>query len=96
MTKPLFNARLLAQAQRESPRVLDDEQRRIVAAWSGSAASGALLGQKEKPLQGQFLSEVFDRLLGYRLIVGAEDVKRARAAKVRVLERELSDLTNQA
>ncbi len=74
MTKPLFNARLLAEAQRESPRVIDDEQRRIVAAWSGSAASGALLGQKEKPLQGQFLSEVFDRLLGYRLIVGPDDV----------------------
>jgi hypothetical protein len=25
MTKPLFNARLLAQAQRESPRVLDQQ-----------------------------------------------------------------------
>lgn len=69
MAKPLFNTRLLAEARRESPRVLDDEQRRIVSAWAASAAAGAFLGQKEKPLQGQFLSEVFDRLLGYRSII---------------------------
>ena len=50
MIKPLFNARLLAEARRERPWVLDDEQRRIVSAWTASAASGALLGQKEKPL----------------------------------------------
>ena len=74
MVKPLFNARLLAEAWRESPRVLDDEQRRMVSAWAASTASGALLGQKEKPLQGQFLSEVFDRLLGYRSIVGAGEI----------------------
>ena len=74
MIKPLFNARLLAEARRERPWVLDDEQRRIVSDWTASAASGALLGQKEKPLQGQFLSEVFDRLLGYRSIVGAGEI----------------------
>ena len=68
--KPLFNARLLAEARAGVAPALDDEQRRIIASWSASAASGALLGQKEKPLQGQFLSEVFDRLLGYRPIVG--------------------------
>ena len=61
--KPLFNRRLLAEALREIPQVLDDEQRKIAASWATSAASGALLGQKEKPLQGQFLSEVFGRLL---------------------------------
>ncbi|WP_295579156.1 DNA methyltransferase [uncultured Lamprocystis sp.] len=70
--KPLFNARLLDDALREIPKALDDEQRRIAASWAASAASGALVGQKEKPLQGQFLSEVFDRLLGYRQIVGAD------------------------
>lgn len=74
MIKPLFNARLLAEARRQRPWVLDDEQRRIVSDWTTSAASGALLGQKEKPLQGQFLSEVFDRLLGYRSIVGAGEI----------------------
>ena len=72
--KPLFNRRLLAEALREIPQVLDDEQRKIAASWATSAASGALLGQKEKPLQGQFLSEVFDRLLGYRQIVGTGDI----------------------
>ncbi|WP_295456475.1 type IIL restriction-modification enzyme MmeI [uncultured Thiodictyon sp.] len=65
--KPRFNARLLGEARRESPVVLDDDQRRIAANWAASA----LLGQKEEPLQGQFLSEVFDRLLGYRQIVSA-------------------------
>ena len=76
MTKPLFNARLLAEARgRTAPGLdLDDERRRIVANWAASAASGALLGQKEKPLQGQFLSEVMDRVLGYRLIVGPDQI----------------------
>ena len=41
MAKPLFNARLLAEARRENPRVLDDEQRRIVSGWAASAASSA-------------------------------------------------------
>jgi hypothetical protein len=72
--KPLFNRRLLAEALRERPQSIDDEQRKIAASWAASAASGALLGQKEKPLQGQFLSEVFDRLLGYRQIVGADGI----------------------
>jgi len=74
MTKPLFNARLLAEARDNVAPELDDDQRRSVASWAASAASGALLGQKEKPLQGQFLSEIMDRLLGYRLIVGPDQV----------------------
>ena len=76
MTKPLFNTRLLAEARgKTAPGLdLDDERRRIVANWAASAASGALLGQKEKPLQGQFLSEVMDRVLGYRLIVGPDQI----------------------
>ena len=76
MTKPLFNARLLAESRgKTAPGLdLDDERRRIVANWAASAASGALLGQKEKPLQGQFLSEVMDRVLGYRLIVGPDQI----------------------
>jgi hypothetical protein len=72
--KPLFNSRLLAEAVGERPAALDEEQRRIAASWAASAANGALLGQKEKPLQGQFLSEVFDRLLGYRQIVGSDGI----------------------
>ena len=72
MTKPLFNPRLLAAARREHPRTLDAEEGRIAAAWAAGAAAGTFLGQKEKPLQGQFLTEVFDRLLGWRQIVGAD------------------------
>lgn len=70
--KPLFNRRLLDEAQRGFTPALDDEQRHIAASWAASAGTGALLGQREKPLQGQFLSQVIDRLLGYRQIVGAD------------------------
>jgi hypothetical protein len=72
--KPLFNRRLLGEALRDIPPPFDEEQGRIAASWAASVASGALLSQKEKPLQGQFLSEVLDRLLGYRQIVGADGV----------------------
>lgn len=70
--KPLFNRRLLDDARRDHPLELDDEQRRIAASWATSAGNGSLLGQKEKPLQGQFLSQVVDRLLGYRQIVSGD------------------------
>lgn len=70
--KPLFHPRLLAAALAQHPGALDVEQRELAANWAASAALGSLLGQKEKPLQGQFLSEVFDRLLGYRQIVGSQ------------------------
>ena len=71
--KPLFNRHLLADALRELPPAPDDAQRAIARNWATSAARGGLPGQKEKPLQGQFLSEVLDRLLGYRQPVGADD-----------------------
>ena len=76
MTKPLFNPRLLAEARGKTAPApeLDDERQRLIANWAASAASGALLGQKEKPLQGQFLSEVLDRVLGYRLIVDPDQI----------------------
>jgi type I restriction-modification system DNA methylase subunit len=72
--KPLFNRRLLADALRELPPVPDDAQRTIALNWAASVAKGRLLGQKEKPLQGQFLSEVFDQLLGYQQLVGSDGV----------------------
>ncbi|WP_373510004.1 Eco57I restriction-modification methylase domain-containing protein [Thiocapsa sp.] len=70
--KPLFNPRLLAEALREQPSSPDDAQRAIASSWAAGAANGSLLGRKEKPLQGQFLSEVMDRLLGFRQLVGSE------------------------
>ncbi len=72
--KPLFNRRLLREAVNQHPVNLDEEQRTLALNWAASATGPALLGQKEKPLQGQFLSEVFDRLLGYRQIVGSHEV----------------------
>ncbi|HAS50874.1 MAG TPA: restriction endonuclease, partial [Gammaproteobacteria bacterium] len=56
---------------RELPQIPDEDQRAIALNWAASAVNGSLLGQKEKPLQGQFLSEVLDRLLGYRQLVGS-------------------------
>ena len=70
--KPLFNRRMLADALREQPPSPDDAQRTIALSWAAGAANGSLLGKKEKPLQGQFLSEVMDRLLGFRQLVGSE------------------------
>ena len=71
--KPLFNRHLLREAVTQHPVTLDEEQRKLALNWAASASGQALLGQKEKPLQGQFLGEVFDRLLGYRQIVGTQD-----------------------
>jgi hypothetical protein len=72
--KPLFNRRLLQEAVARHPVHLDEEHRKQASNWAASAAGQSLMGQKEKPLQGQFLSEVFDRLLGYRQIVGSLDI----------------------
>ena len=70
--KPLFNHRLLADAQRAFAPVLDAEQSRIAANWAAGAAAGTLLGRQEKPLQAQFIGEILNRLLGYRQLVGAD------------------------
>ena len=70
--KPLFNRRLLDDACRGFAPVLDQQQRSVIQGWAASAASGALLGQTEKQLQGPFLSQVFDQVLGYRQLVGAD------------------------
>lgn len=45
MIKPLFNARLLAEARCGSLRVLDDEQRWIVSAWAADVAGNTHLDQ---------------------------------------------------
>jgi hypothetical protein len=68
--KPLFNRRLLREALRTHPLALDAAQRALLAAWAASAATRALIGKTEQALKPQFLSEIFDRVLGYRQIVG--------------------------
>lgn len=70
--KPLFNKRLLQEALRSASLTITDEQRQIARDWAHSAATGALARQNERPLQGQFLTEFFDRLLGFKQIVGSE------------------------
>ncbi len=70
--KPLFHKRLLAEALGDSMPRPDAAQLALATSWATSAVNGSLLSQKEKPLQGQFLSEVFDRLLGYHQLVGSD------------------------
>jgi hypothetical protein len=68
--KPLFHRRLLADALRELPPAPDDAQRAIALSWAAGAANGSLLGRKEEPLQGQFLSEVMDAVVVNDLYLG--------------------------
>lgn len=74
--KPLVDRRRLDDARGGHILPLHEEQSRIVASWATSAGNGPLLSQQEKPLQGQFLSQVCDRLLGYRQIVSGEGIHR--------------------
>ncbi|MBN2452383.1 MAG: N-6 DNA methylase [Lentisphaeria bacterium] len=68
--KPLFNPNLLRGRFTHFSPSLTEDQREVVANWSRTAADPAFQAEKEKPFQGQFLTDVFGRLLGYVLPVG--------------------------
>ncbi len=70
--KPLFNKRLLQEALINSSLVVTEAQRLIAKNWASAASCGALFKQNERQLQGPFLSEIFDRLLGFSQIVGSQ------------------------
>jgi len=72
--KPLFNRRLLRDAMTPYEGGITDEQRALAAEWAASVRSGGLTGQKEKNLQGLFLTRIFDRILGFRQVVAGAGV----------------------
>lgn len=71
--KPLFHQRLLAEALKPYLAEPDEIQRTIAAKWAGAAQSLVQAGVKERPLQGDLFTSLFDQLLGYRQVAGVAD-----------------------
>ncbi|HMY18296.1 MAG TPA: Eco57I restriction-modification methylase domain-containing protein, partial [Polyangium sp.] len=70
---PLFHARLLAERVTRHVFPADLEQKHLVIArWSAALRAGKLDGAKEVQLHGDFLGDVFGRVLGYRSRIGTE------------------------
>jgi hypothetical protein len=82
--KPLFNRNMLAQQLSHFEPQLTDSQRLVAREWAATAGDPSFKSLKEKPLQGVFLSKVFDTLLGYWQVMGhanAYYMKAETAAK---------------
>jgi hypothetical protein len=71
--KPLFNARLLRESLAHFDPQLTEAQQLIAADWARSTNDAILRGKTEKSLQGIFLAQIFEQLLEYKQVVGAED-----------------------
>jgi hypothetical protein len=71
--KPLFSPNLLARRLTGFAPILSPELTAIADQWSRTAADPAFLNLNEKPLQGQFLTDIFARLLGFAPAVGHLD-----------------------
>jgi len=68
--KALFNPNLLKARMGAFAPAFSEAQRAVADNWARTAADPAFLGEKEKPFQGQFLTDVFGTLLGYVLPAG--------------------------
>jgi hypothetical protein len=77
--KPLFNRNLLAQKLAHFQPVLTPLKRQVAGEWAATASDPSFRSIKEKPLQGLFLSKVFDSLLGYWQVVGHSDAYYMKA-----------------
>ncbi|MEI8243446.1 MAG: DNA methyltransferase, partial [bacterium] len=71
--KPLFNPRLLTGRAAGFDPALPPELTALASEWARTVADPAFLQLNEKPLQGQFLTDIFARLLGYTPAVGHLD-----------------------
>ncbi len=71
--KPLFSPTLLSRRLTGFTPTLSPELTAIADQWSRTAADPAFLKLNEKPLQGQFLTDIFARLLGFDPAVGHLD-----------------------
>jgi len=68
--KTLFSPNLLARRLTGFAPTPSPELTAIADQWARTAADPAFLNLNEKPLQGQFLSDIFARLLGFDPAVG--------------------------
>jgi len=71
--KPLFSPNLLARRLTGYAPPSSPELAALADQWARTAADPAFLNLNEKPLQGQFLADIFARLLGYAPAVGHLD-----------------------
>src|SRR6185436_19083230 len=77
--KPLFNTKLLTQQLSSFQSNISDLQNQAAQEWSRTAGDPSFRSLNEKPLQGVFLSKVFDTLLGYLPVVGHADSYNMKA-----------------
>ena len=68
--KPLFSPNLLIRRLIGYAPTVSPELAAIADQWASTAADPAFLNLNEKPLQGQFLSDIFARLLGFAPAIG--------------------------
>ena len=68
--KPLFSPNLLVRRLTGYTPTLSPEFAALADQWARTAADPAFLNLNEKPLQGQFLSDFFARLLGFAPAIG--------------------------
>jgi hypothetical protein len=68
--KPLFNPSLLTRRLAGFDPALPPDLAALASEWARTVADPAFLQLNEKPLQGQFLTDIFARLLGYAPAVG--------------------------
>jgi hypothetical protein len=71
--KPLFNPSLLTRRLTGFDPALLAERATLASEWARTVAEPAFLQFNERPLQGQFLTDIFARLLGYTPAVGHLD-----------------------
>jgi hypothetical protein len=67
---PLFSPTLLARRLTGFAPTLSPDLTAIADQWARTAADPAFLNLNEKPLQGQFLTDIFAHLLGFDPAVG--------------------------
>ncbi|NLF16921.1 MAG: N-6 DNA methylase, partial [Lentisphaerae bacterium] len=77
--KPLFNPNLLRSRTCHHLPAFTPAQMEQVANWARTARDPAFRAEKEKPFQGQFLTDIFGGVLGYVLPAGHLDAYNLKA-----------------
>lgn len=77
--KPLFNPNLLKSRAAHFAPGFSAAQTQVVENWARTAADPAFRAEREKPFQGQFLTDLCGGLLGYVLPAGHLDAYNLKA-----------------